>query len=446
MHEFPRVLFITPVAFNPYSGGGATFTSLFLGWPKDRLATIHNDSAPSPDDVCDNYFLLGPEELDFVPPFGALRRGRASKATPSDAGAKAEVEGRPPPRWLDAARELILGDSIPERARLTPQLAQWIESFQPEVIYTILGSNGMMSLIEQVRARFDLPIVVHIMDDWANAAHRAGVFGPFERAVMKRQLARVFETATACLGISSAMCEAYTRRYGRPFTSFQYALDRNRWGDVAKRELSVRDVPEVLYVGSIFRNAQLESLIDCTHAVAALNNEGFPLSLRIATSASNVSRFGSLLTVHPKVTLDATAVDDEAFFEGLAKADALLLPVNFNPASVDFIRYSMPTKVPAYLNSGTPILAYGSNETAQIRYARDRRWALVVPNRSMDALKTALKRIVSDMGLRAELSGAARLAASGHDASTVRAGFQDVLRHATRRQPNTVPGDVRGQH
>jgi glycosyltransferase involved in cell wall biosynthesis len=442
MHEFPRVLFITPVAFNPYSGGGATFTSLFLGWPKDRLATIHNDYFPSPDNVCENYFLLGLEELDFIPLFSALRRRRANKVIPS--GARADIKDKPRQRWLDAARELILGDSVPEQARLTAHLASWIERFRPDVIYTILGSNGMMSLIQQIQAQFDLPIVVHIMDDWANAAHRKGLFAPLERRVMKRQLAHFFETATARLGISPAMCEAYARRYGRPFTPFQYALDLQRWGDVSKRDLSVRNIPEISYVGSIFRNAQLNSLIDCAHAVAALNDEGFPLRLKISTSASNVARFGKLLSVHPRITLDAAAVSDDTFFQGLAEADALLLPVNFDRASVDFIRYSMPTKVPAYLNSGTPVLAYGSSETAQIRYATDRRWALVVSNRSMDTLKDALKRIISDMSLRKELSGAARCAAADHDASTVRTGFQEVLRQAARRQDGTVPGDVRG--
>jgi hypothetical protein len=434
------------VAFNPYSGGGATFTSLFSGWPKDRLATIHNDRAPPSDDVCDNFFVLGPKELDFVPPFNSLRRHPANTAPLSDARERADAKGTPRHHWLNAARELILGDSIPERAHLTPELARWIEAFRPDVIYTILGSNGMMSLIEQIRLRFDLPIVVHIMDDWASAAHRSGVIAPFERPVMRRRLAHVFETATVCLGISPAMCEAYARRYERDFTPFQYALDRKRWGDVFKRDLSVKSIPEILYVGSIFRNAQLGSLIDCAHAVAALNNEGFPLTLRIATSAANVSRFGSLLSVHPKVMLDATAVDDETFFQRLSEADALLLPVNFDSASVDFIRYSMPTKVPAYLNSGTPILAYGSNETAQIRYATDRGWALVVSDRSMDTLKASLKRIVVDMSSRNELSRAARRTAADHDAVTVRARFQDVLRGAARRQDKIAPGGTRGQH
>lgn len=433
MVDLPRALFVTPVAFNPYAGGGATFASLFQGWPKDRLATIHNDRAPSPDDVCDNYFVLGPDELDFVFPFNILRR-RDRAIEPLDTANPAPIPTTAArPRWIYAAREFVLGDSIPERTRLTTPLEQWIADFRPEVIYTILGSNGMMALIEQIRTRFDLPVVVHIMDDWANAAHRKGLFAAIERPRMERLLAHIFKTASACLGISPAMCEAYAQRYGRPFLPFQYALDRARWGAIHKRDLHVAQPPELLYVGSIFRNAQLDSLIDVARAVAALNDEGFALRLRIATSAANGVRFGHLLTLHPSITVDTSGADDDAFFRGLAAADALLLPVNFDAASVDFIRYSMPTKVPAYLNSGTPVLAYGAPETAQMQYAKDSGWGLTVDERSADGLKSAIRRIFTDKNARQRLSDTARAAAANHDARTVRAAFQELLCRSARR-------------
>lgn len=427
MVDFPRLLFITPVAFNPYAGGGATFTSLLQGWPKDRLATVHNDRNPSPTDTCEKYYFLGSDEHDFIWPFSMLRGSGGAAAS---SGEPAVPSGRRRPRWQDTVRRFVLGDSIPERARLTPELERWIAEFKPDVIYTILGSNGMMSLIEQVRTRFSIPLVVHIMDDWVSVNHRGGLFAPIERVRMQRAVQHAIAVAHTCLGISPAMCAAYSKRYGREFIPFQYSLDRARWGDVCKTDLAVRMPPELLYVGSIFRNAQLDSLVDCAHAVAALNEAGLPLNFRIATSPANGAAFGAMLAVHPNVIVDTAAVDDDTFFRRLADADALVLPVNFDRASVDFIRYSMPTKVPAYLNSGTPILAYGSIETAQMQYARDARWGLTVAERSADALQTAIRRLVSDNELRRSLSEAARAAAENHDAQRVRDAFQNLLRES----------------
>lgn len=38
-----RVLFLTSSAFNKVTGGGITFSNLFVGWPIEAIATIHND-------------------------------------------------------------------------------------------------------------------------------------------------------------------------------------------------------------------------------------------------------------------------------------------------------------------------------------------------------------------------------------------------------------------
>jgi hypothetical protein len=158
-----------------------------------------------------------------------------------------------------------------------------------------------------------------------------------------------------------------------------------------------------------------------------LNDAGFQLRFRIATSPANGARFGHMLAAHPNVMLDTAETDENAFFQRLADTDALLLPVNFDPASVDFIRYSMPTKVPAYLNAGTPILAYGSPETAQMQYAGEAGWGLTVTERSMETLQAAIVRIFTDSVLRKSLSRAARAAAENHDAHTVRTAFQKLL-------------------
>lgn len=435
MVDHPRVLFVTPVAFNPFSGGGATFSSLFQGWPKDRLATVHNDRAPTATDVCERYFTLGPDELDFIPPFNLMRRRGRPQAKAEGGTSAAQVSSQVAtqvralarPRWIDAAREFVLGDSIPERARLTPALDRWIADYKPELLYTILGSNGMMSLIEQIRVRFKLPLVVHIMDDWASSAHRSGLFAPIERPRMQSRLDHFFREADACLGITPAMCEAYTRRYGREFAPFQYALDGERWSGIRKRDLAPAQVPNFLYVGSIFRNAQLDALIDCARAIAELNDEGFAARLRIITSADNCARYRQMLALHPNIIVEPSSGDDDIFFQNLADADALLLPVNFDRASVEFIRYSMPTKVPAYLNSGTPVLVYGSDETAQVRYAADNGWGLVVAEPSLAKLKSGLKQIVLDGALRRRLSTAARSAVCNHDARVVRGAFQKLL-------------------
>jgi hypothetical protein len=96
----PRLLFITPAAFNRTTGGGVTFGNLFSGWPKDRLATAHSDPVPTTDETCEKYYQLGAGELRR---WGPLER--MAPAAPGAAAALAPAaHGAPPGLRRSASR------------------------------------------------------------------------------------------------------------------------------------------------------------------------------------------------------------------------------------------------------------------------------------------------------------------------------------------------------
>jgi len=437
MTQFPRLLFVTPHAFNHVTGGGVAFTNLFRGWPADRLLTVHNDPEPTSDEVCRYYYRLGSAEIDLAEPFASVRRlfrgSGGGAAVPGNAQSVASDGGLKSAAKQVAVR--LLGDAFPERAALTPELEGCIAAFRPDLLYTILGSNGMMTLIERILERFDIPLVVHFMDDWPAAAHRSGLLAAGERRRMEAHLRHLIEHAAECLAISSAMAAAYGERYGRGFQAFQNAIDVARWKSAAKASLMVHNPPELLYVGSIFPNAQLEALIDCARAVAELCDRGFPIRFSISTPSGHGDRYRDRLAVHPAVTIEDAIRDDAKFYVRLAAADVLLIPVNFDADSLRFIRYSMPAKTPAYMVSGTPILVYGSPETAQVQYARAQGWAHVVDRRDAAALQEGIRAMMENADLRRRVSETARATVVRyHDAAAVRAAFHATLCRAAARQ------------
>lgn len=430
--DLPRTLFVTPHAFNHLTGGGITFSNLFRGWPQDRLATVHNDYIPTTDDVCRLYYRLGRAELDLWAPVrrAANLLGMApvrDLAAPT-AAMTSTPAGNAPPGWARRIQGLLIDAEMPRSARLTPALERWIENFRPEVLYTILGSNGFMDLIELIRRRFNLPLVVHIMDDWASSAHRRGLLSPLQRSDMNRHLQHIYDVAQTRLVISDAMAEAYSQRYKQPFTPIHNAIDTARWQSVARRDTSTSPDGNILYIGSVMPQAQLGSLIDCCRAVADLQVSGRAISLSIASPGFQIDPVRHLLAIHPAIRILDPIEDDERFFRSIAAADALLLPVNFDDDSIRFVRYSMPTKVPAYLFSGTPVLVYGPAGLAQTRYAQEAGWGLVVDRPDAAALKAGLADILDNAALRDRLSQTARaLAAARHDISMVRQQFRSLL-------------------
>ena len=239
------------------------------------------------------------------------------------------------------------------------------------------------------------------------------------------------------------MCDAFGERYGRPFIPFQNTLDVTLWSAAAKADLTVGRPARLLYVGSIFANAQLQSLIDCAVAVRDLNRAGRRVQLSIASPGFLVEPHRDRLEIDPSITIEPPITDDSIFFARLAAADALLLPVNFDPDSTRMIRYSMPTKVPAYLVSGTPVLVYGPREVAQVSYALDRGWGHVVSQRDPVLLRAGIRSVLEDADLRLHLSQAARsVASTEHDSVRVRRRFQDVLRRASGMEAGAVTENV----
>ena len=151
------------------------------------------------------------------------------------------------------------------------------------------------------------------------------------------------------------------------------------------------------------------------------------------SSPGHGARYRQRLELDPAIRIEDAILDDATFYRRVAAADALLIPVNFDPASVRFIRYSMPAKLPAYMVSGTPILVYGPEDAAQVQYAMSEKWGHVVHKRDPALLAAGLRAILEDAGLRRNLAAAARVAlARNHDAALVRPAFQSVLKEAAR--------------
>lgn len=437
----PRVLVISSNAFDKVSGGGITFTNLFRGWPRERLACIHADPSPPDDTVCDHHYALTTQEFRLAPYLnlgGLLTRQQVPESNePQSDGMKGE--GITPqagsPSFRDRIRAGVFSilrrgfaGEIPHTARLSPDLKKWIADFKPDLIYSILGSNMTMEMVNLVRKRFDLPVVIHFMDDWPSFLYSRGALSFIERRKMRRLLEKLMASAATRLTICPSMTRAYEKNYAHPFKAFQNTVDVDQWRPFSKSELSPAKPARLLYAGSVFPYAQHSSLADICRAVAELNDEGHDIEIEIASPVDMTAPFLSRYEIHPSIVVSDAIQDDETFYRRLGEADALLLPVNFDPFTFKWIRLSMPTKVPAYLASGTPILIYGPEGVAQVDYARDKGWGLVVSKQGVAQIKEGLVRLLSDVSLRQTLSQTATgLAGTDHDIKIVRAGFQKTL-------------------
>jgi glycosyltransferase involved in cell wall biosynthesis len=422
----PRILFITPCAFNKISGGGITFSNLFKGWPQESIATIHNDVTPPDSFICNKYFFLGENEIFLLGPFKnrpALQK-KSSGASSIDNGYPYFLN-----KTIYFVKDLLFGNIFPNAGMLTSDLDSFVKEFNPTIIYTILGSSGIMDIVQQVCNKYNLPIVVHIMDDWISSNYSKGIFGFVERIRAKKRFNRILKNAAETLVISNAMKKVYEKRYERSFTVFQNTIDIDKWLNIKRVNPSKEQkIFSMVYTGSIFPYAQLDAIILACHAVLDQVKNGVQLEFSIYAPEHMSVMLRSIFESYPSIRFAPPIIDDFEYFRTLANADILLLPSNFDTNSLKYIGLSMPTKVPSYLVSGTPILVIGHEKAAQIQYAKEKKWGLVVTKGCKNEISECIHLLMTNEQLRSDLvRNAKQIAQQYHDERVIRRKFQDVF-------------------
>ncbi len=228
-------------------------------------------------------------------------------------------------------------------------------------------------------------------------------------------LAEIFRKANLCFAIGPEMADEFGLRYGRKFHPFQNAINLRKFQaelETFRATKSESEPPTLLYYGSVLPFAQQDTLLLAAKAI-----EKSRWKLLIRTSADCAAQLGNSLQGLTRTELQVYPGDPLDFPKQLAKASALLLPANFDTASIEFLRFSMPTKIPGYMASGAPILYLGPPDIAQGQYAKDEA-----------QFRSALESLEVDQKLRSKLtSQALACAVRSHDQETVRANFQKQL-------------------
>ncbi|MEK9132225.1 MAG: methyltransferase domain-containing protein, partial [Patescibacteria group bacterium] len=290
LQNYPRLLMITSSVFNPLSGGGITFTNLFHGWPKGKIAAVHNDKITPSTDICDKYYYLGAKEFKWAFPFsfanlfGAQEKIEDSLRAAKGVAASRKTGGGILSRVLRLAMpaiQVLFGDEIPTKVCVSNELEKFIEEFKPEVIYTILGSLPYIRLVNEVADKFNLPVVIHMMDDWPEVRYKKGILGFYKNMQMQKELQASMKRAAACLSICDSMSKSYEKRYGRHFESFHNALDAQVWLKKAKKDWERRSPFKLVYSGALMPDSQLGSVRDVCDAVDSLHTEGLDIEFDI---------------------------------------------------------------------------------------------------------------------------------------------------------------------
>lgn len=439
--EYPRVLVVNGEPFWQGSATGLTMSSLFQGWPKERLACLYSSKINPDRTICTRYWQLGATDLRIIRSLvGDVFS--PTKVMPPMIREDGELLPQPPKQ----SKSVILKTIRQWRKGMAGQAVRdldiyhvpaWIEKdiadFRPQVIYSMLGSTPLLQLVNDLADSFSIPVVPHFMDDWPVTLYRGSLFKGSLRKKMQTRLTTVFEHAPKRLVIGDAMATEYSHRYGGEFLPFMNAVEPVLLEQPILPPPSRQKI-KLVYVGGLHLN-RWRSLQDIGFTLQTLQAEGIEVEA-IVYSQPRFEAEAKKIEL-PSVMRFAGSLAPDEVPDVLRDADILLHIESFDQASLEFTRYSVSSKIPESMCAARPILAYGPEELASIRYIRDSGGGVAVGVQSEEALSTALRELICSQALRKTLGVNGReVAHQRHNAVMQRQQFRNVLEYAVNGEYN----------
>lgn len=442
----PRVL-IFGQSFNSNTGGGITLSNLFHDWPKENLAVVVTSHAIDNINLkyCEKYYFIGSNENSWKFPFKYFQRNMPSGELDIRKYSKAEVvttKSSLRTRFVNNIFYPILNWTglfhVLSKITLTESLKKWIKEFNPEIIYIQVSTRDSLMFGIALAQFLDIPVVLHQMDDWLNSISYGGLASGFWRKKINKEFKELVDLSTLCLSISDQMGKEYQIRFGKSFKTFHNPVDLSFWNS---SEEKIRLNPEgisVLYAGRTGFGIGT-SLKTFAQAIEEIRSEyKIPIEFYIQT-VEPLSWISEYNGTHYRGLVPYSMLPQ--LFKG---SDFLLLPCDFSPKSVEFLRYSMPTKAPEYMISNAVTILMAPEETAVYQYGFTESWAFTIGKDDIDFVKKELLRLLQDKSLQIQIAEKANyLAKKNHDSILIREKFADEFNNILREQNRTNENFVR---
>ena len=260
------------------------------------------------------------------------------------------------------------------------------------------------------------------MDDWPSTISQKGLFKNYWHKKIDQELRILLERASVLMSISEEMSAEYKIRYNKDFIPFHNTIDVDFWKKYQRKTYDLSDNPTILYAGRI--GLGIDSSLELFAKAIQNIDEELNLSIKFVLQTQDKP----LWINSYKNVFHSGFVSYDDLPKVFSESDILLLPYDFSQDSLNFIKYSMPTKVPEYMITGTPIIIFAPEVTALVKYASKYDWAKVITENNINEVTNAIKQLIENKELREKYGkNAIKIAEMNHNSIDVTNEFRKVI-------------------
>ena len=432
----PKVL-IYGETFRMIGGGGITLNTLFGAWPPENIFLLNDRFEETSDIHYIQYYQIGHlENRSIIHKFGVITGNKSGAHIINKSRKKKTItfhgnmlfKGRVYFKLKDIFVSILNALDLYElffQQQVSKELVQWIKEIKPDIIYFQPSTIQNMKFLNELHRQTGIPYVIHVMDNFLDTSTHAKELIGKNNLSAQQIIDELIEKSNLCLGICEEMSMQYSLKFNRTFFPFQHAVDKKFWS----RDYIVRQNPDpfvILYAGRISIGT-VKSLFLLAQSIENCNTKyGCNFEFQIQTT-SPVPQLLKKFSKYACVKIHDTVAYNR-LPERYTEADLLVIPMDFDKKSLNYIKYSMPTKVPEYLVSGVPIFVLADEITALYKYAKSENWAFINSTENGDDIEELLIEIKNNYNKRIEISQIAKsVGQRNHDIHSVRDSFRQLI-------------------
>lgn len=358
-----RILVIASNAFSKTQNNGKTIASLLNFADKECIAQLYFGSNEEPDlDICDNYFRITKGDVIksiFNLSFSTHNSHRntllLNKST--DKGFLKSYKNHA--KTLACFIELIWKF----RTWKTKELFNWIELFKPNIIFAVLGNEIFVHNITNIISKkFNIPFVAYFTDDYFINDYSNNLLQKTHHKLVKRQFYRTMRTSSHVYVIGESMKQDYESIFKIDIGILANAINFKTINPYPKIE---SDKIVISFIGGLHLQ-RWKSIVDfakLTKLIASKNK--LKIEIQVFSTLSPEENILKVFNQYKIMYLGYLNPDEVSI--QIAKSNFLLHVESFEKVYRLYTKYSVSTKIPEYLSSKKPLIAYGPNEVASIK-------------------------------------------------------------------------------
>lgn len=429
--NLPKVLIIGQ-PFNNDTGGGITLTNLFKGWDRDKLAVacsgyylLNNIDT----EICNTYYQLGNKENKWCFPFNYFQRKYTSGLLVFDKKKiqnltikKSELRIKIIMKIIYPLLEYFGLIHVVNKTILSNDFKKWLVEYNPDIIYDQNASRAGILFCILVQSFLKKPLIFHMMDDWPSVISIKGLFKNYWHKKIDLEFRRLLDQSTILMGISDEMAKEYKLRYNKSFLTFHNTIEIQFWEKSQRSSYKLKASPTILYAGRIGLGIE-DSLEIFAKSIESINEE-LGISIKFILQTNIKPPWIS----HYKNASHSEFISYNDLPKTLSESDILLIPYDFSETAIKFIKFSMPTKAPEYMITGTPIIIFAPAETAIAQYASKDNWGKVITKNNLIDVSDGIKQLIQLENLREFYAkNAIRIAVKNHNAINITNKFRETI-------------------